>query len=246
MRNVLAGVTALVLGLTSGWVSSTAQAAPEEKLTAKIFDKDSNKQKLLFNYKHDSETKGDLRTVTNTFTDPEGKVAAVETAEFVKSGGEEKVRLYKMSQKQLGAEGSVEVKDGTANFSYTKDGKTKTSSEKVGDDFIVGPSLVAHLQKNWDKIAKGETIKTRFAVLDRTETVGFQFSKEKEADINGQKAFVIKMKPSSFLIAALVDPLHFYMTPDGKRLLELHGRTQVKRGEPGKWKDLDAVTVYEY
>jgi hypothetical protein len=56
----------------------------------------------------------------------------------------------------------------------------------------------------------------------------------------------VKMKPSSVFISALVDPLHFYLTPDGHRLIELDGRTQIKRQDGSKWKDLDGITRYEY
>lgn len=221
-------------------------AAPALGFTGKIYDIDSNKQKLLFTYKHEFEAKDTGRLVSNTISDLDGKPVVVETAQFFKVGDKEKIQVYRMSQKQLGTEGSVEIKDGEAHFSYTKDGTTKTAKEKAGDDFITGPSLVAYLREHWGAIKAGKAVKARFAVLDRLETVGFEFSKESETDLNGTKAIVVKMKPSSFIIAALVKPLHFYLAEDGSRLLELRGRTQAKRNEGGKWKDLDAVTVYEY
>lgn len=247
MRILSTSFAVTLVTLAAGALPLKAHATEAEKSTygAKILDS-SDRKTVLFTYKHEAVPKDEGTLVTNTFTSPDGKVAAVETAEFVKDASGPRLRLYKMDQKQVGAVGQVEVKDGVAHFSYSKDGATKTSSEKVGDDFIAGPSLVGHLQARWAKLMKGDTVKTRFVVLDRRETVGFQFYKEKETEVNGQKAVVIKMKPSSFLIAALVDPLHFYFTPDGQRLLQMQGRVQVKKNEGGKWKDLDALTVYEY
>jgi hypothetical protein len=234
--------------LSLGFVllSASARAASDPSFLAKVYDEDSDKQRLLFTYQHESESKGDSRVITNTYKDKDGNLAALETVEFVKDGDHERVKTYKMSQKQLGTEGLVEVKEGKAHFSYTKGDSTKTAEESVGGDFVVGPSIIAYLQKNWDKIAKGEHVKARLAVPDRRETVGFEYFKDKEKMLGEQKAFVIKMKPSSFFIAALVKPLYFFMTPDGQTLLELHGRTQVKQKIDGIYSDLDAVTVYDY
>lgn len=214
-------------------------------MTAKIFDENSQKQTLLFDFQREMEATEKTLSVTTQFHDPSGALAASEHAEIEKEKPD-RVLSYTQEQKQLGAVGSVEVKDGKVYFKYTRDGKTKESSEKAQDNLVVTPTVLAYLQNRWDKIAGGETIKVRLAVLDRLETVGFEYFKEKEVDLDGEKAIVVKMKPSSFIIAALVDPLHFYFSKDGKHLLEIHGRTLLKRNVSGKWKDLDAVTVYKY
>ena len=53
------------------------------------------------------------------------------------------------------------------------------------------------------------------------------------------------MEPTSLVIAALVDPLYFTVEKNGPhRVLEYVGRTTPKIERNGKWKDLDAVTVY--
>jgi len=220
--------------------------AAEIGFTAKIFE-DSKKEKLLFTYKQEIETKEDGRILTNTFYDnSDGSIAAIETIEFAKAGNDEVLRRYNMKQKQLNAEGTIELKDGKAHFTYTKDGKTKTATEKAAENFVVGSSALPYLRKHWDKIAKGEKVQVRLGVVDRLETVGFEFFRDRETEINGQKVYVLKMKPSSFIIAAIVNPLYWYVTADGQRLLEINGRSQVKRKVNGAWKDFDAVTVYDY
>lgn len=232
--------------LTLSLIARASSAANDPEFLAKVFDPDSNKQKLMFTYKHTSEAKGDARVITNVYSDADGKLAAVETVEFVKDGEFERVRKYHMSQKQLGAEGKVEIKDGKVLFTYERDGKTKTDDEKLTDNFVVGPSITAYLQRNWEQIARGGRVPVRMAVPDRAETVGFEFFRDRTETVGGQKVYVLKMKPSSFLIAALVKPLFFHYTADGSKLIEVHGRTQVKQRSEDKWKDLDAVTVYEY
>jgi hypothetical protein len=224
-----------------------AAAAPEVRFTGRLFDKDSNKQKLMFNYKSEIEKRSTDTVIVNTFTTPDGKTALIETAEFSQvEAGKERLRALRLSQKQTGAEGSVEIKDGKATFAWTVDGKTQTNTETAGDDFVAGPGILSYLQKNWGRILKGEDVDFRLAVLERRETVGFEFSKEKEIELGGQKAVIVKMKPSSLIIAALVKPLRFYVSADGQKLIELHGRTTVKQGSPGNWQDLDVVTVYDY
>lgn len=213
--------------------------------TGKAFELEGAQGTPLFFYKKDVDVKGETEIFTSTYADAAGKALVIETSEFAKNGERLIVKSYKISQKQLGAEGAVEVKDGKAHFTYMRDGKTKTSDEKVGDDFIVGPSIVNYIQSNWSTITAGKKIKGRLAVADRLETVGFEYFKDGEEDVKGEKAVVVKMKPSSFIIAALVNPLYFYISNDGKRLLQMKGRTQVKRQDGSKWKDLDALTVYD-
>jgi hypothetical protein len=234
---------ALIFGLLSFYNSSIARA--DLRFIARIYEAE-DKKKLLYEYKSEIDKNIDHPTVTNTYTTPTGEVVAIETTEFsdIKM---EKLKRYSMDQKQLKTNGVLEVKGETVQFNFDREGKKKDDTEKVNpNDVIVGPAVVPHLRANWDKLKKGETVKRRFAVLDRLETVGFEFSKERDAEVDGEKAVVIKMKPTSFIIAAIVDPLHFYMRADGSELLRIDGRVQVKKNVNGKWKDLDAVTFIDH
>ena len=226
--------------------SLQAYAADDPPFLARIFDMASKKQKLLFTYKHSSENRPEFRESTNVYKDADGIIAVIETARFVKDGDSEKVSNYHVSQKQLGEEGNVAVAGEKIKFTYVKDGKTKEDEEKLTDNFVVGPSIIFYLQKHWAEIVNGDKVKVRLAVPDRRETIGFEYFKVREETIDGQKTFVLKMKPSSLVISAIVDPLYFFYTPDGKTLVEIHGRTQVKQKVKNSWRNLDAVTTYEY
>lgn len=217
-----------------------ATAGAELRYTAKVYDMD--KKNLLYNYRSESEASGDKVIVNNHFTYPDGKPATHEEITFEK---DEHVSMYKQEQSQLGATGSIEIGGGKAKFTWTKDGKTKTSTEDAGSDFIVGSQIPLQIGENWASLMKGDTMKRRLAVLDRRESVGFNFSKEGEGESDGKKSVIIKMKPSSFIIAAVVSPLHFYMSEDGQTLYEIKGRTTVKKDlGNGKFGDLDADIVY--
>lgn len=224
-------------------VGSVAMAAPE--LTGKVFATSSDREAPLFTYTRDSENKDERVIVTTSMSDSSGRVAATERAEWKAGGDRLQLLSYELDQKQLGEKGQVEVKGDRVHFTFERGGKTRTDDEKVKGHVLVAPMIVAFLKKNWTRIQSGEPIEARLAVVDRLETVGFEYFKEKDAEVGGQKAVIVQMKPSSFIIAALVKPLRFYLTADGKRLLEVHGRTLVKKKEGQKWVDLDAVTVYE-
>lgn len=236
-RFFLAAVSAI-----SATVIVTGAAASTGGFKGKLYDRKNREAAPIYLWAHDVKEEGASRQITNTFTAPDGKPVAVETAEFTAG----RLQKYEQKQLQLNATGKIEVKDGKVNFTYEKDGQTKTASEKLKDNFVVGPSLVGYVEGQWAKIIKGDDVDVRLGVVDRRETVGFTFRKVKETDYHGQKAVVVKMKPTSFVIAALVDPLLFTFTADGTRVLELDGRTIPKRADGGKFKDLDVITVYEY
>lgn len=207
--------------------------------TAKIFDL-KDRSKHLYNFKNEVEISGDTKKMVATYTDLDGKVLVYETTILKQADGKEMLVSYDLDHKQMGATGKIEVRDGKAHFTYTKDGETKTASEKVGDDFIISTMIVGFLGRNWDKIKKGESLKVRLGVVDRRETVGFSYKKESES-ADGVK---VKMRPSSMIIAAIVNPLVWTMEPGGSFLKELEGRSPVKALENGKFKDFDGYTVY--
>ena len=214
--------------------------------TATIHDL-KEREKKMFEYVSTFELDGTKRIMTNTFTElAGGTTAAVEKTVMQTADGQWRLLSYLQEQRQLGTVGILEVDGNEAKFAFTKDGKTKTSSERVGDDLVVGPSLLGFLKARWDKILKGETVKARFAVMDRQETVGFEYFKVAEKDVAGRPAIVVKMKPSSFIIAALVDPLLFTFSKDDTTLLELEGRTIVKVKKGEKFADFDGYTTYSY
>lgn len=230
----------LVLALAT--LAGLGQARAEVRLLGKVYAQEGPRTEPVFDFKNELVKTDEKHVSTSTFVrGDDGRIAAVEVTTFDPSG---RLKSYSLEEKQQDFKGVLEVVDGKAKFSFTKDGKTKTNEEKAGDDLIVGSMIPEDLQANWEKITKGAKLKRRLAVVDRLETIGFEFSKESDAEVMGQKVAVIMMRPSNFLIAALVKPLRFFVKADGSALVELHGRTLIKRQVGSKFEDLDAVTVY--
>jgi hypothetical protein len=77
--------------------------------------------------------------------------------------------------------------------------------------------------------------------------VGFTFVKPSEPAGQGGDALTVRMEASSPFVAALVDPLIFKIEKAAAhRVLQYFGRTTPKIQAGSKWKDLDAVTVFDW
>ena len=75
----------------------------------------------------------------------------------------------------------------------------------------------------------------------------FKFAKHAESTRNGKPVVVLKMSPSSFVIATFVNPIFVTMEKEGEHhVLQYDGRTTPKIKDGNKWKDLDAVTVFDW
>ena len=209
-------------------------------LTGTIYEKDSGRKKVLYTIESTESESDGIYQREMIFFDTTGKPVV---KEWVKLKGTD-VISYGAEFPRREEKGLIEVKDKTIHFSYTKDGKTKTAKESLVENFVVGLSMVPYIQSNWDKFISGEEINIRFGVLDRKDTVGLTFIRQKEKE-NKKGIVLAKMKASSFLIRALVDPLYLYFNEETKELEYFIGRAKPKQLINGKWKDLDAETVYQ-
>jgi hypothetical protein len=226
-------ISTLILGL-----SVNAFAARPSHFTADVFDLKSNDVK--FKFEHKLETKGDTMVALNRYLTASGEEVITERTEIKN----ENLVSYQQTQKQTGGEGIIKIAGNKVIFTYKKQGgKEKTDEEDLTSNFVTSPTLIEYMLKNFASLKKGDVHKIRFGVIDRRETIGFELRKDSETTFNGTKAVVIRMKPSSFVIAALVSPLYFTFDEQGNRALELRGRLPVKvkdgnsfRGHVPNWK----------
>ncbi len=211
-----------------------------ENYSGTIYEQNSQQQKKLFSLQVIDVSPTETQSV---YKDLEGKVVIEEKTLF-KEGQFQK---FEIDQKQLQQKAFIELKDGKVLFSKTDSaGETSVKEEKVGKTFVVAATFRAFVKDHIDEIKAGKTVEFRYGVWDRQETIGFQVAQDKVEKKGSEEVIVLKMKPSSFLISALVKPLFFKFSQDGKRLLELNGRVAPKMKNGEKWKDLDAEIVYSY
>jgi hypothetical protein len=207
-----------------------------------IFEQGSSRKKQLYTMQVEITPKDGSEAIHTVYKDPAGVVALEEQAALQ---GSQLVR-YEIDQKQINQKGVIEVKDGKILFSKTVDGKTSTKDEKLPTSLVTTVNFQKYVKDNWEAISTGKTVSFRYGVWDRQETVGFEIFKTGDEKLGETQATVLKMKPSSFLIAALVKPVIFKFVSDGSRLMEMNGRVAPKKKDGSTFKDLDAEVVYSY
>jgi hypothetical protein len=223
-----------------------------KSLTATIYSLD--RKTVLFKFSRRLTRAGNKLEAIREYAYPDGKLAARERVIY---NGDD-LQAYELQELQTGGYGRAIVRPNPDNpastvlsFESSKDlasrGSPKRRSETLRNDTLnydmVGPFLAEH----WDTLMKGEELKCRMIVAPRAETVGFRSVKESETQWQGKPIVILRMEPTSPVIRALVDPLHFKVEKNSPhRVLEYSGRTTLKVKSGNKWEDLDALTVFDW
>ncbi len=231
-------------GETSGVVS---QYETPRLLKGAIYSPD--RKTKLFLFARRSKAVGGELEVSRDYTHPDGKPAAREAVTY--EGNQ--FRSFELKDFQTGASGSVRslLRPGDSrrvlHFEYAeKPGmKAKRAEEPLRSDTLVTDMIPPFLLTRWDQLMRGEDIKCRLVVVQRRETVGFTFHKTSSSSEPGN--VVINMSASSAIIAALVDPVSFVIERDAPHhILEYSGRTTPKIKTGNSWKDLEALTIFDW
>jgi len=248
---VFAPVAALLNINAAGGEKSSRYEQPT-LLTGTIFDSTNANRRVLYKFKRTVTRSGDTVKAVREYTYPDGKLASRELAIY----DGDNLMSYELEELQNNARGDAKLSHPsngapTISFRYVPDLKTpdkvKADSEELQPDTLVNDMIAPFLAAHWTQISKGETIRCRYIAASRAETVGFKFAKVSESTREGKPVITVKMSASSFIIAALVDPLYFIMEKDGShRVLQYDGRTTPKLKDGTNWKDLDAVTIFDW
>jgi hypothetical protein len=178
------------------------------------------------------------------FKDLEGRELVTEVTRYDSKGA---VTAYEVRHHQLGERGLIEAVGDKLVFSKWAAGESEPTrrEEPLVANWVVGPSLVPLIAYGWSDLEAGKRIPVRLALWDRQETIGFEVFKDRvETAPDGRSHAVIKLKPSNFLISALVNPVLFGFGMDGRSLDWVKGRVLPLRQAGSKLKSLDAEVVY--
>jgi hypothetical protein len=201
---------------------------------------DQKKGELLFNFERVSMKNGKEEKVTRFFKYPDGKVAVKESITYEDGSF---VRSH-YQQMQLDEEGWMEKKGDKVHFKYKKGSDVDRDTEDWPPNFVVSDQITPYLRERWSKITSDKTVKVRYPVYDRLETVGFEFERDKVFEFDSQPALRVKMSPSSFVISMLVDPIYLTYHREKRAPLLVNGRIPPKRKVNGKWQDVDALLTF--
>jgi hypothetical protein len=215
--------------------------------TASVYARGSDRKQPLFRLQ-----RAVARTGNETKVDRQFSSSAPVVREHVLYQGDN-LSFCDIEYVETGEKCSVRVarENGKAQlqFDYTSpSGKHKTNTEKFDPNTINNDMVGVFIMSHWKQLMNGDTVKCRYLAMTRAETVGFEFVKTGDTTYQGHPAAILKMAPSSSIIAAFVDPLIFTVLKDGKDnehyCVQYDGRTPIKVKDGSKWKDLDALTVF--
>jgi hypothetical protein len=232
MKNLFRALVILLFPLT---------LSAQQKVAAQLYGLKSERKQKLYDLTIDFSQQGAEILVQSDFRDTDGKTVVAEKG--VVAG--DKILRYEIVRSQTSEKGTIVVENDKIKFEYEgADGKKKTAEEKAKGFIVCSSSFALFVKSHFEQLKNGEEISIRFAVWDRLETVGFTLRNLGIKEIDGEKVMEVQMKPTSFVIAALVDPVHFWFAEKDKNLRVMKGRVAPKQMKDGKWKDLDAEVVY--
>ncbi len=211
-----------------------------------------NPNRLLFTFKRVVERAGATLNVQREFNYPDGRSAV---REHVIYDGDRLVS-YELDELQTGARGLAKIRhavsDGsmdTVEFEYSgRPGiRPRMHTEPLQPNTMVADMMGAWLASQYHPLKRGEKLNCRLIVVPLTGTVGFTLVKESEASQGDQQVLIVKMEPTSPFISVLLAPLFFTMeNSPPHRILQCSGRTLPKIQVGDNWRDLDAVTVFDW
>jgi hypothetical protein len=223
-------------------------------LTGEIYAEGAGPKKLLFKFKRVATRSGTTLDVRRDYTYPDGKIAA---REHVVYDGDN-LALFELEDLQTGAVGRAKILrapgnsgEGNIEFEYTEGPASKNKPEKrsepLAQDTLINDMVAPFLLAHWDALMRGKKVRCRYIVIPRMETVGFTFSKAADSTWQGREAVIVKMAATSIFVGAMVEPLFFTMEKAAPHhVLQYKGRTTPRIQSGGKWKDLDALTVFDW
>jgi hypothetical protein len=223
-------------------------------LVGNIFPLGPDPKKLLFKSQRTSAREGSTVKVVCEYTSPDSSVAARDRITYAA----DKLLSFASDEFQTGEKGSAVLRPDPSHpgqrtifFEYTPSPgaapKKSNENERADVETLVDDMIPGFIFAHWNDLAAGAPAKFRYIVLSRAETVGFRLVKESETTRQGKSVLRIKMEPTSFIIAQLVDPLYFIVEKDAPhRILQYLGRTTPVLKSGNKWKELDADTVFEW
>jgi hypothetical protein len=251
----LPGVASLSAAPEAGPAGSSATDYEQPKvLVANILPMAGQSRKALFRSRRAAVRSGTTVNVTCEYTYPDGSVAARDRIVYEGS----QLASVETEEFQTGEKGVAVIRADPKNparrkifYEYTigqgSNARKSTDTEVLANDTLVDDMIPGFMVSHWDALSQGTGVKFRYIALSRKETVGFRLIKESETYWHRTPVLRVKMEPTSFIIAQLVDPMFFVVEKKAPhRILEYIGRTTPLLKEGNKWKDLDADTVFEW
>lgn len=161
----------------------------------------------------------------------------------------DRILSQSIEQLQIGEAYELEREEDKITFRTFSlaDGKRKEISsrqEKAGPLFVTGPSMKVWIRNHWDELMEGKEITLDFGVFEVERSLSFTFQKQRELELDGKPTISVKMRPASFFLTMLVEPIFLQFDLATKQLVHFKGRTPLKEKVNNTWKNFDAEIEY--
>ncbi len=217
---------------------------PRVELTGEIFDLKASDHPLVFRLQKTRQaTSEGIEFVKTRYETPEGEEVAVERLYY--QGG--KLFRYELDYAWIEQSFAIDIQEWTTDYKrlFWEDQKYVEVKEGIKPNVLVGGQIVEFVRMNWGALREGKDIAFRFAIPDRQETFGFEFSKWEDSTVpEGQMG--VTMAPSAFFISIFVSPLHLYGDLKTGKILRVVGRTFLHHRTPNGLKILQGDMVLKY
>ncbi len=230
-------------------VSGTA-LANSTVINGKIYLHDTPRGKPAYLFKKTVEENDGQKNVHAQFLSLSGEVLVDESCHYAG----DKLLRYTYDQKQMKEGGEINIHDGKVFYEFIKGGDIEKDEEEQPKDMMLADLMQPFIHSHWHELVdEEETIHTNYLVLEKQDSYGFKFFADGEAKCGGDDCVRIVMKPSSFLVAAFVDPIKILVEKkEPHRMREIDGRLPIRAPEvpkPEKRSDyaaIEAVLVLTY
>ncbi len=205
-----------------------------------VFPLKGDATKPTYVYERRVELRDGALVSTHLTRDPSGGIILADSATH---SADYTLQTYALHQNQFGQSGTVRVDPESIRFELFDGVKHRSRVEKrKGAVVVTGPTLVGHVFQHLDAFRAGKSLEVRFAILDRLETIGFALRAVPAQP--GQTR--VRMRPSSFILAAAIDPIDFTFDTATGKLVRLEGRVPPKVRAGDRWRDFDARVEYQF
>jgi hypothetical protein len=223
-------------------------------MTGTFYEIGSDRKKVLFKYRRAATRDGEVIHVEQTFSRPDGAVACREHIRYQNN----ELVSYAMEDVPAAIRGRIVIvrdpKKPRADHimldfieGRKEEEKTKKTSEKMEKNTLIADTIYPHILAHWDELMAGTIVKFQFISLDPATTFGFRLVKENNTEWQGHPSVRVKMEPSNFIVARLINPIYFIIeTAPPHRIFSYIGRTTPRALVNGSWKPVDAEAVFDW
>jgi hypothetical protein len=252
----------MVVAAPSGWTAETNRWTAGMKLdlgnpplfTGTFYELGSHRKKVMFHFRRTAVTTGDLISVDQVFTRPDGSVACREHIEY-RHG---QLASYAMQDLPAHFTGNIQIKPDPKKpqrqMVYLEsfqgaggDLRTQKNSEVLQTNTLICDTIYPYLLAHYDELAAGTAVKFHLISLDPADTYTFRLVKESESVWEGHPTLILRMEPSNIILAHWLRPIHFTLEKaPPHRLFSYTGRTTPHALVGGEWKFVDAEAVFDW